>query len=279
VQLQKARTTEASRASKARGTLPSSPPVQSKGLTTVPKNPSPVPVAILGSPSPLSTPDIERLAFSSSEANLLARTPAELAQAVLRLRSVQDKIPSRTSSDLRDKHIDPSAISKRRWAQQQDELVSAREKIARLESELQEERIRYAETEKARKQAVYAQALLTRTEPNTFDDEHFREQVENLQFKVGHWVRNQDWKILSPGFRNQREVQEKFSFFQHTCPQYLDYFTSKRGMELLIEAHVWQFLGLEIFERDVWAIAEEGHLSQQSENVNPFTEWKKYLGL
>jgi hypothetical protein len=278
VQLHKARTKEASRASKARATLSPSPSTPSQGLTTVPENQSSASVAILGSPSPLSKPDIERLAFSSSEANLLARTPAELAQAVLRLRSMQDKIPSRTSSDLRDKHVEPPIISKRRWTQQQDELMSARETIARLESELQEEKIRYAEAEKARKQAVHAQALLTRTEPNIFDDEHFREQVENLQFKVGHWVRNQEWKIL--GYRSQREAQEKFGFLGHTCPQYPDYFTSKRGMELLVEAHVWQFLGTEIFERDVWAMAEEEHaLSPQSDSVNPFAEWKKYLGL
>lgn len=279
-QLRLARSREASRAAKARGaqaTLQSVPKQD-----TVPEAPNAT-IPILGSPKPLSHPHVERLSYSTSETTLLTQTPAELAQALLRLRrenkELKDKIPLRTSSAGKEKQADSSTVSRLRWSKQQDELVASQKKITTLESELQQEKIKYTECEKARKQAVKAQALLTRTDPSSFDDEHFREQVENLQFQVAHWVRNQSWKVPGPSIRGQRQTREKYNFLLPTCPQFLDYFTSKRGIELLMEAHVWQFLVVQIFAQDIWAIPEENNdLSPKSESGNPYADWKKYLG-
>ena len=215
---------------------------------------------------------------------MLTKEAAELAQAVLRLRTENKelrraKIPSRTSSDLRNKHLEFSSVPRRQKSQQQDELTAAKDQIARLEAELEQEKLNYVKSEKARKQAVNAQALLTRTDPSSFDDEHFREQVENLQFKVGHWVRNQDWKVFDPRENIPEDIQKRCRVFEPTCPQYHHYLYSKRGIELLMEAHVWQFLGLEIFGQDLWALTEEAEkLLSPDKYGNPFADWKKYLG-
>jgi hypothetical protein len=275
---------EASRSSRGRGAHPS-PSVQSSAERTLSESPRTKSSApILGPLNPPSNPDLERLAKDTSEAVLSTKAPAELAQAVLRLRTENKelrraKIPSRTSSDLRDKHLESLPVPRRQRSQQHDELNAARDKIARLEAELEKERLNYVESEKARKQAIKAQALLTRTDPSSFDDEHFKEQVENLQFKVGHWVRNQDWKVFDPRKNIPEDIQKHCRVFERTCPQYHHYFYTKRGMELLIEAHVWQFLGLEIFGQDVWALTEEEeNVLSPDKNGNPFADWKKYLG-
>jgi len=289
VQLHKERTRRATRTSKSHP--------GSQDLSMVPENStsSSTDIAIEETPPLLSEQTIERLAFSSSQSSLATRSQAELAQAILRLRAQNkdlgsenkalrnDKIPSRTSSGLKGKNLDSLTITRSLWSQKEEELAGAVEEIKRLEAELQRERAKSADLEKARKEAAKALALVTRTDPSAFDDDHFKEQVENFQWKVAHWVRNQKWKVSNKGTSSHSKLaRDTYSYFEATCPRfgdYLEYLSSKRGMEILVEAHLWQFLVTEIFGKNLWAVAEEGKFEgTESKTGNPFADWKTYLG-
>lgn len=245
----------------------------------------------------LSPSSLDNLAYCAPESELANLLPAHFAQVVLKLRRERDelrkaKIPPRTSSHANSitgrtgenrSNVDPVSITRNRSVRQQGELEAARRELSRLKLALQQEEYKHANTEKLRKQAANALASAIRTDPSILDDKDFKERVVNFRYNIQHWVRNQTWKTLGFNAQIERDLRKALSFLEYTCPQYLDYVGSQRSMEVLIEAHVWQFLAERVFGENIWATtAEENEANQDESEERPshniYTIQKHKLG-
>ena len=117
-------------------------------------------------------------------------------------------------------------------------------------------------------------ALLTQTKPNYFDDNHFREQIEQMRYNVRNWVRNQEW-LVARGAKKQHLVI--YHPFRGTCSRYPDYVVTEKGLKIFMEAHIWKFLRSKVFDRNLWAESTCFELGASSTD-NMYTIWKKFLG-
>lgn len=214
----------------------------------------------------LSNFSLEKVAYSANENNLLDYSSHKVIKALLHLRIEkknlkQLKVPSSTSSVGRN--VNKELPLKPDWGGQQEQnLELAHEELSRVQKELsdvqkecEQESLKSTEAEKQRKRAIKELAQMSKVHANPFDDQDFKEQVELLLHKVDHWVRNQDWSIVNDGADNARTASNAFDFLRSTSPYYLDYVSSPRGVERLIEACIWQFLARKVFGQKIWALS------------------------
>jgi uncharacterized protein YdhG (YjbR/CyaY superfamily) len=117
-------------------------------------------------------------------------------------------------------------------------------------------------------------ALLTQTKPNYFDDNHFREQVEQMGYNVRNWVRNQEWLVARSAKKQHLIIYHPF---RGTCSRYPDYVVTENGLKIFMEAHIWRFLRSKVFDRNLWAESTCINFEHDSTD-NMYTIWKRFLG-
>jgi len=227
------------------------------------------------------------IVFLGSESDLMRRPQVDLVRAILTLRKENEelrhiKVPTRSSSQ-RKTNFNNLPITREQWKQQQERLTAATEEVTRVKAELEQEKIKCADAERNRRRISTKLAQATRTEGNMYDDNHFKEEIETLRYKVYNWSRNQSWKVVNLDGNVSRSklnsLSHDYHFMRSTCPQYLEYVTSKQGLDLLVEAHIWQWLAGKVFRQKLWSISgisESKRPSKKSRNV--FSEWEAHIG-
>ncbi|KAH8656041.1 hypothetical protein BGZ60DRAFT_518898 [Tricladium varicosporioides] len=206
----------------------------------------------------LSPAILEKLMHSASEEELLECSRWEVVRALFSLRNEHKKlkhteIPLRVSSLYKTTGNKFPSPGPSYGEQQEAALSKVRVELALVKKELEQEKMKATESEKQRKKVIKELAQMSNVHANPFDDQHFKEQVELLQHKIDHWVRNQEWKVAKEGLLNPRAVPKDFLFLRAMSPCYLDYITSPRGLERLVEAYIWQFAVQKIFGQSIWA--------------------------
>jgi hypothetical protein len=93
------------------------------------------------------------------------------------------KVPTRLSSQ-RKNNFNDLPITREQWKQQQERLTAANEELSRIKTDLEQEKIKCADAERNRRRISTKLALATRTEGNVYDDNHFKEEIETLRYKV-----------------------------------------------------------------------------------------------
>lgn len=160
----------------------------------------------------------------------------------------------------------------------QTALKDALQRISLLEEELKLARAKTKEAERARNKMFKDLAAATKIEATLYDDSHFKEEVQQLRYRVYNWVKNRKWKVASQGQRRAYTALNQYDFLCTTCPSYQDYLGTKEGVHLLIEAHIWQCLVQNVFNCNLWAETRDQKLMKPTDlSDNPFTELKKAL--
>jgi hypothetical protein len=198
----------------------------------------------------ISATSLDRFMYSANEEELLKYSRPEIARALLSLRNENDRLKHTKNSEKKLLIPSPPCVE-----EQEAALAQIRGELALVQKELEQEKMKAAESEKQRKRAIKELAQMSMVHANPFDDQHFKEQVELLQHKIDHWVRNQDWNIVNEGIFSARTAPEEFLFLHKTSPYYFEYITSPRGLERLVEAYIWQFAVQKIFGQGVWAMS------------------------
>jgi hypothetical protein len=239
------------------------------------------------SPKRQSAQSPDDILLSASEKDLMRRPQADLARAILTLRKENEelrrvKVPTRSSSQ-RKNNFNDLPITREQWKQQQERLTAANEELSRIKTDLEQEKIKCADAERNRRRISKKLALATRTEGNMYDDNHFKEEMETLRYKVYNWSRNQSWKVVNLDGNVSRSklisLSHDYHFMRPTCPRYQEYVTSKQGIDLLVEAHIWQCLAGKVFRQNLWSICGIGESkgpSRRSRNI--FSEWEAHIG-
>lgn len=162
----------------------------------------------------------------------------------------------------------------------QTALKDALQRISLLEEELKLARAKTKEAERARNKMFKDLAAATKIEATLYDDSHFKEEVQQLRYRVYNWVKNRKWKVASQGQRRAYTALNQYDFLCTTCPSYQDYLGTKEGVHLLIEAHIWQCLVQNVFNCNLWAETRDQKLMKPTDlSDNPFTELKKALSI
>jgi hypothetical protein len=225
--------------------------------------------------------------LSASRMDLIARaTEAQLKRSALPTvtesipEEAEDRVPALRAINAKGVHsreLDPDRGS---WEAQQVGLKEALQRINLLEEELKLARTKAKEAERARNKMFKDLAAATKIEATLYDDSHFKEEVQQLRYRVYNWVKNQKWKVASRGERRAHMVPNQYYFLCTTCPSYQDYLGTKEGMHLLIEAHIWQCLVQNVFNCNLWAeTRDQKSLKSMDLSDNPFTELKKALSM
>lgn len=209
---------------------------------------------------PSSASSVNNWVFSASVDELSVKSPLELSKALLILRVKTEQLEAAKQqweiTGTSDKDSHPTEPVERCRQLEKD--------LARLQAELEQEKANSAETEKAKKRALKSLALMTKIDPYHFDDEHFKNNIETLRYRVAHWVRNQSWRLGS----------DKYKFLKGVSEHYKNYVNSRRGLESILQAHIWRFFLREIFGQDVWGNVKE----QGTDNILTYRKLKRHLG-
>jgi hypothetical protein len=228
--------------------------------------------------------------LSASRIDLIARaTEAHMERSALPTvtesipEEAEDRVPALRAINAKGVHsreLDPDRGS---WEAQQVGLKGLKEALQRinlLEEELKLARTKVKEAERARNKMFKDLAAATKIEATLYDDSHFKEEVQQLRYRVYNWVKNPKWKVASRGQRRAYMVLNQYDFLCTTCPSYQDYLGTKEGMHLLIEAHIWQCLVQNVFNCNLWAeTRDQKSLKSMDLSDNPFTELKKALSM
>jgi hypothetical protein len=225
--------------------------------------------------------------LSASRMDLITRaTEAELKRTTLLTvtesipEEAEDRVPALRAINAKEVHsreLDPDRGS---WEAQQVDLKEALQRINLLEEELKLAKTKAKEADKAKNKMWRDLAAATKIEPTLYDDGHFKEEVQELRYRVYNWVKNRKWKVTSRGQRRSYMVLNQYDFLCTTCPSYQDYLGTKEGMHLLIEAHIWQCLVQAVFNCNLWAeTRDQKSLKPTDLSDNPFTELKKALSM
>lgn len=219
--------------------------------------------------------------LSASRIDLIGRaTEAELKRSALP--TVTESAPE----ELESQHLASNSITREPITDrgtrdaQQTTLKDALQRVSLLEEELKLARAKTKEAERARNKMFKDLAAATKIEATLYDDSHFKEEVQQLRYRVYNWVKNRKWKVASQGQRRALTALNQYGFLCMTCPSYQDYLGTKEGMHLLIESHVWQCLVQNIFNCNLWAETRDQKLMKPTDlSDNPFTELKKALSM
>jgi hypothetical protein len=183
-------------------------------------------------PSLRLNPSVENFAYRASEGRLSRSSPQDLTRALLSLRAENQQL----------------FTTQERLEEQERKLALAQAEVSRMQDELEDEKKKSAEAENAKNKAIrnLAQASV-KADPYKYDDVFFKREFKKFRYEVSHWVRNQKWQLA----RN-RSIPEHFKLLKTTTPYYVDYIYSEKGMQLLVEARIWQYLTADVFDKDLW---------------------------
>jgi hypothetical protein len=192
-------------------------------------------------------PSLEKLAYRGSEKSLLHSPPEDLTKALLSLRLENQQLKYASSKDAKESQ----QLSKvqERLGEQERKLVLAQAELSRMRDELEGEKIKSAEAEKVKNKAIRNLAHASaKADAYQHDDDYFKMRFETFRYTIEHWVRNQTWQLA----RN-RSIPKNFNLLEDTTPYPVFYTSSQSGMQLLIDARIWQYLTEFVFGRDLWA--------------------------
>jgi hypothetical protein len=212
--------------------------------------------------------------------NALLELPVpELVQTILNLRQEIDALRIRPLNAGEHSIIkDVSARDSTQLNQQRKALDDAHEQLAKIKEELKSEKARAKEAERSRNKMKKQLLLATKVEATFYDDGYFKEQIQQLRWEVYNWIKDRRWEVASLG--RHRHVPKAYRFLRTTCPDYQDYVGSKGGMELLIQAHIWQYFGREVFiSRCFWAETRARSHAEKDISNNPFSVLRAHLSM
>lgn len=213
---------------------------------------------------------------------LVEMSVPELVQTLMDLRQENEALKTRSLTGVEHSNKDISARDSTQWNKQKQALDEAREQLAKANEELKSQKTKVKEAERSKNRMLKQLALATKIEASFYDDSHFKEQIQQLRWDVYNWVKDRRWEVASRG-RNrhgQIMVPKAYSFLRTTCPDYHDYVGSKRGVELLIQAHIWQYFGREVFNsRCFWAETRAKSQAERDSNDNPFSLLRTHLSM
>ena len=220
---------------------------------------------------PPSASSVNKWIFSASLDELLAKSPPELAKALLNLRVEVEQLKAANQQW----EMTGTICNKDSQSTEPIERCRQLEKdLARMKKELEQERANSAETEKAKRRALKSLALMTKTDPYNFDDKHFENSIKTLRYSVAHWVRNQSWRLAEHPSIRFPIGSDRYKFLKGVSEHYKSYTDSKRGLESILQAHIWRFFLLKIFGQDVWGEVKE----QETDNMLTYWKLKRHLG-
>lgn len=183
-------------------------------------------------PSLRPNPSIEDFAYRASEGRLSRSSPQDLTRALLSLRAENQQLFK----------------VQERLEGQERKLALAQAEASRMQDELEDEKKKSTEAENVKNKAIRNLAHASvKADPYKYDDVFFKREFKKFRYEVSHWVRNQKWQ-----FARNRSIPEHFKLLKTTTPYYVDYIYSERGMQLLVEARIWQFLTADVFDKDLW---------------------------
>jgi hypothetical protein len=216
-------------------------------------------------------PSLEKLAYRASEKSLSHSPPEELTKALLSLRFENQQLKYASSKDA--KKSQQLLKVQERLGEQERKLVLAQAELSRMQDELEGEKIKSTEAEKVKNKAIRNLAHASvKADPYQYDDDFFKKKFKTFRYRIEHWVRNQKWQLA----RN-RSIPKNFKLLQSTTPYSVSYTSSQRGMEVLIDARIWQYLTEFVFGRDLWADGgiDDVHIKK---NQRAYDTFKDVLG-
>jgi hypothetical protein len=207
----------------------------------------------------------------------------ELVHTVMNFRQENEALKTRPpTAGEQSINKDVLARDSTQWNRQRQALDDAREQLAKANEELKSQKTRVKEAERSKNRMLKQLALATKIEATFYDDSHFKEQIQQLRWDVYNWVKDRRWEVAtrSRNRHNQIIVPKAYSFLRTTCPDYHDYVGSKRGVELLIQAHIWQYFGREVFiSRCFWAETRPKSQAEKDFSNNPFSLLRAHLSM
>jgi hypothetical protein len=218
-----------------------------------------------------SNPSLEKFAYRASERSLSRSSPEDLTRALLSLRAENQQLKHASTIDAKESQ--QPFKTQERLEEQERKLALAQAEVSRMQKELEGEKINSAEAEKVRDKAIRNLAKASaKADPYQYDDFFFKHKFKAFRYRISHWVRNQKWQLA----RN-RSIVEKFKLLQSTTPYYVDYISSERGMQLLLDARIWQYLTEYVFGNDLWADggSDDKHIKK---NRRAYDTFKDILG-
>ncbi|KAL2060287.1 hypothetical protein VTL71DRAFT_9682 [Oculimacula yallundae] len=216
---------------------------------------------------------LDDIMYATSEASLLQLQPSQLVPALLKLREVaatlEDAATAKERSESRSSHL--SQVNQQ-LASLQAQIDETSETLAAVEAELKQEKAKAKEAARSRNRMLKELSLATKVEATIYDDSHFKEKVAELRYQVYNWVNNRNWKISTHYNTRYPTISKIYTILRHTSLRYAEYIVTESGIRTLIEAHIWQYLGREVFSRSVWADTSEGMPRHENDLVdNAFT--------
>lgn len=192
-------------------------------------------------------PSLERLAYRASEKSLSHSPPEDLTKALLSLRIENQQLKYASSKDVKESQ--QLLEVQERLKEQERKLGLAQAELSRMRDELEGEKIKSAEAEKVKNKAIRNLAHASvKADAYQYDDDYFKKEFKTFRYRIEHWVRNQKWQHAK-----NRSIPKNFNMLQSTTPYSVYYTSSQRGMQLLIDARIWQYLTEYVFGRDLWA--------------------------